>query len=108
MSCALYVTMQVLEEKVSCFQMGQALLGCMVLQVLVLLKQTQLRPVVAFPSLLALGKLNATTKSQRSVLRCSSGAGVEKGFVALLVVTRITIVSRAEHLLFILNCKPLL
>lgn len=59
-------------------------------------------------SLLVTGKLNANAKSHSSLLRCSSGAGVEKGFVALLVVTRITIVSIVEHLLFILNCKTLL
>lgn len=56
-----------------------------------------------------MGKLNANAKSHSSVRsRRSSGAGVEKGFVVLLVVTRITVVSVAGHLLFILHCKTLL
>lgn len=102
MSRALYETVQKLEEK------GQELFGCMGLQVVVLLKQMQLRPVVVLTSLLVMGKLNANAESCSSVLRRSSSASVEKGFVALLVVTRITIISIAERLLFILNCKTLL
>ena len=102
MSCTLFETMQKLEEK------GQALFECTVPQVVVPLKQMQLRPAVVLTSLLVTSKLNANAESHSSVLRRSSGTGVEKGFVALLVVTRITIVSIAEHLLFILNCKTLL
>jgi len=78
------------------------------LQLAVLLKQMKLRPRVVSSSLLAMGKLNSDAESRSSVFRRSSGAGVEKGFVALLVVARITIVTITEHLLFILNCKTLL
>lgn len=55
-----------------------------------------------------MGELDANARSHSSVLGHSSHAGVEKGFAVLPVVTRITIVSTAKHLLLILNFKTLL
>lgn len=55
-----------------------------------------------------MGGLDADAGSHSSLLGHSSHAGAEKGFAVLPVVTRITIVSTAKHLLLILNFKTLL
>lgn len=71
------------------------------------LARVQLRPVLMLTSSLFMGKLHADAESCSSAPGHSSCAGIEKGFVAMPVGTRITVVSIAKHLLFHLKFQNL-
>lgn len=69
--------------------------------------RVQPKPVLMLTSSLLMGKPHADAELCSSAPGHSSCAGIEKGFVAMPVGTRITVVSIAQHLLFHLKFQNL-